>query len=52
MEDISKNIDLGQFGGQPGVGTVHSTHDSVSTGQSSKASGHTHRQVSCDYDRY
>ena len=23
MEEISKNIDLGQFGGQPGVGTEH-----------------------------
>ena len=23
MEDVSKNIDIGQFGGQPGIGTEH-----------------------------
>ena len=23
MEDVSENIDLGQFGGQPGLGTEH-----------------------------
>ena len=23
MEDVSMNIDIGQFGGQPGIGTEH-----------------------------
>ena len=23
MEDVSQNIDIGQFGGQPGIGTEH-----------------------------
>ena len=23
MEDVSKNLDIGQFGGQPGIGTEH-----------------------------
>ena len=23
MEDVSRNIDIGQYGGQPGLGTEH-----------------------------